>query len=201
MWAPQAPVSTWRSLWGPWSCPARGPSPPTTLVIAGTGNHQGAPSGPEGKGRREAPVELGCRWPGFEGSGARRERKGGSERTRPGSEGQGPPHLPVPLSKGCPMTHLRWRPSGALRSCLSVAAAWRRPRSTASVREQGTSAWPLRAWTARWACGLLGEVRGLQPPRRQPHAAFPPTAVRLQCRHPQTGDHEAVQPRGAHGAL
>lgn len=34
MWAPQAPVSTWRSLWGPWSCPARGPSPPTTLVIA-----------------------------------------------------------------------------------------------------------------------------------------------------------------------
>lgn len=27
------------------------------------------------------------------------------------------------------------------------------------------------------------------------------TAVRLQCRHPQAGDHEAVEPRGTHGAL
>lgn len=34
MWGRQAPVSTWRSLWGPWSCPARGPSPPTMLVNA-----------------------------------------------------------------------------------------------------------------------------------------------------------------------
>lgn len=113
-----------------------------------------------------------------------------------------------PLSKGYPMTHPHWRLSGALRSYRCAAAAWRLPRLTVSVSELGTSAWPQRVWMERWAWELPGDVAVVVT---QPQAPGPSlilslpvhtaTAVRLQCRHPQAGDHEAIQPRGTDGAL
>lgn len=178
MWAPQAPVSTWRSLWGPWSCPARGPSPPTTLVIANCWDREPLGGTLRTGGKGEEGYPTGCPWPGFGGSGAWRERQGGGERPHQGSQlvkGRVSLSSLFPLSKGCPMTRLRWRQSVGLRSCPSAAAAWRHPRLTASAREQGTNAWPRRVWMERWACGTGEEVRG--------HPALGPSLTSLLA-HP-----------------
>lgn len=159
MWVPQGPVSTWRFLWGPWSCPARGPSPPTTLVINCQLPGQGPPGRAHGGGGKP------CQSWGV------RARLWGSRTCRGGWAGRRGPFLWVrgkasvisvsSYLKESPMTRLRWRRSAGLRSCPSAAAAWRRPRSTASARGRGTSAWPRRVWMERWGWVLLAqEARG-----------------------------------------
>lgn len=55
------------------------------------------------------------------------------------------------------------------------------------------------SWEER--CRWVGEDPAPGPSLTLFLPAHAATAVRLQCRNPQAGDHEAVKPRGTNGAL